>query len=377
VITAAQAANLRFDPVAGFIGNAFFGYTATDNAGAVSAAPALYTIPVGLDVNSFYTAYNSTKGGANPYATGDVLAAVIDNNGARYTSTGAVYATNGALLAGAANGLPTTGSNASLAPSGSGPASNPTNALPTGVSIDPATGNIYVSDRTKLANLPQATTYQVNVITTDVNGGTNTVLATFILGAYPLPVELVKFDAQAVQNRDGLLKWTTASEIGNDHFEVERSLDATNFVSIGRVAGQGSKASSTDYTFTDAGIGPKVAAGQPVYYRLKQVDVDGKSTYSPVRSVSFTAPAVLTLALYPNPASSATSLDLSALPTTGTYQVVMLDATGRQVRQLSLGGGLVQNLTLSDLATGTYQVVVSGQRADGSVLRQVLRLIKE
>ncbi|MGI4833119.1 MAG: hypothetical protein ACRYFK_06615 [Janthinobacterium lividum] len=365
VVLIADAANLRFDPVAGFVGNAFFGYTATDNPSAVSAAPALYTIPVGLDVNSTYTPYNQTKGNGNPYVTGDVLAAAIDSNGARYTSTGAIYAANGTLLNGAVNGL--------------GSASLASGTLPSGVSLDAATGRIYVSNASALPPTTTATTYTVTVQTIDVNGGTNSVPVTFTLGANPLPVELVAFTAQAVQNRDGLLQWTTASEISNDHFDVERSLDGSRFVTLGRLAGQGSKASRTDYSFTDAGIGPKAAAGQPVYYRLKQVDATGTSSYSPVRSVSFTgaSQAALGLTLYPNPAAAATSLDLSALPTTGTYQVLLLDATGRQVRQLTLGGGLVQQLMLSDLATGTYQVLVSGQRADGSVLRQVLRLIKE
>ncbi|NML66419.1 hypothetical protein HHL22_14500 [Hymenobacter sp. RP-2-7] len=193
----------------------------------------------------------------------------------------------------------------------------------------------------------------------------------------PLPVELVQFEAQAVLNRDAQLSWTTASELNNARFVVERSLDGVRFTPVGQLAGQGSTARATSYAFTDAGIGPKVAGGQPVYYRLQQVDQDGTVHYSPVRSVSFTKSAALALALYPNPTSAATGLDLSALPTTGTYQVLLLDATGRQVRQLTLGGGLVQHLELSDLATGTYQVLVSGQRPDGSVLRQVLRLIKE
>ena len=379
-ISAADAANLRFDPVAGFVGNAFFGYTATDNSGSVSAASALYTIPVGQDVNSFYTPYNQNKGGANPYQLGDVLAAVIDNNGARYTSAGTIYSSTGALLAGAANGLALNSAaqnpNARLATTG--PASNPTNALPSGVDIDANTGRIFVKNPSQLPNLTQATTYQVNVTTIDVDGGVSTVLATFTLGAYPLPVELVAFTAQAVQNRDTQLGWTTASELNNDHFDVERSLDGITFAKVGAVAGQGTKASATTYAFTDAGIGPKVAAGLPVYYRLRQVDATGTSSYSPVRTVTFgPAAAAAVLTLYPNPAVSTTALDLSALPATATYQVVLLDAVGRQVRQATLSGGLAQTLNVADLASGTYQVVVSGTQADGSALRKVLRLTKE
>ena len=227
-----------------------------------------------------------------------------------------------------------------------------------------------------LPRVTALTYYQVNVITTDLKGGTNVTVAQFMLGAYPLPVELVAFTAQAVQNRDALLKWTTASELQNDHFDVERSLDGVSFAKIGQQAGQGNKATSTDYTYTDAGMGLK-AAGQPVYYRLRQVDQDGTASYSPVRSVSFTGSVAAVATLYPNPAVAATGLDLSALPATGTYQVLLLDATGRQVYQATLAGGQVQPLSLSTLATGTYSVLVSGSQADGSALRQVLRLTKE
>ncbi|MGI4864754.1 MAG: T9SS type A sorting domain-containing protein [Janthinobacterium lividum] len=117
----------------------------------------------------------------------------------------------------------------------------------------------------------------------------------------------------------------------------------------------------------------------PVYYRLRQVDLDGTATFSPVRTVSFTAAAAtsVVLSLYPNPAQASTTLELSQLPTTGTYQVVLLDATGRTVRSATLGGGLPQPLDISDLATGSYHVVVTGKLADGSALHQVLRLIKD
>jgi uncharacterized repeat protein (TIGR01451 family) len=366
VVTAAEAANLRFDPVAGFVGNAFFGYTATDNQGATSAAPVLYTIPVGQDVSSTYTAYNQGKGGANAYATGDVLAAVIDNNGARYTSTGAVYAANGTLLAGASNGLPTTGTNATLV----------AGTLPSGVSLDPATGRIFVSDASQLAITMTASSYTVTVQTTDVNGGTNTVPVTFTIGANPLPVVLTAFTAQAVQNRDALLNWATASEKSNDHFDVERSLDGTGWAKIGQVAGHGTTSQASSYTFTDAAVAAKATG--PVYYRLHQVDLDGASTFSPVRSVSFSQSATpIALSLYPNPAQASTKLDLSQLPATGTYQVQLLDATGRTVRTATLAGGLPQPLDVQDLASGTYHVLVTGQLANGSAFKQTLRLTKE
>lgn len=108
-----------------------------------------------------------------------------------------------------------------------------------------------------------------------------------------------------------------------------------------------------------------------------QLDLNGAAFYSPVRTVSFTKVAAVALSVYPNPATTSTSLDLSALPAATAYQVVVLDVTGRQVLAATQAGGLPQPLDLTSLASGTYQVLVTGKLADGSALRQALRLIRE
>jgi len=98
-----------------------------------------------------------------------------------------------------------------------------------------------------------------------------------------------------------------------------------------------------------------------------------------VRTVSFgTAAPAASLALYPNPvAEASTRLDLSSLPATATYQVRLLDATGRASRQWALAGGQPQPLDLAGLTPGHYLLVVSGTQANGTPLRQVLHLTKE
>jgi uncharacterized repeat protein (TIGR01451 family) len=359
-LTPAQAASLRFAPATGFAGNGFFSYTSTDNTGAVSNV-ALYTVPVAQDLSSTYGA-TTAKGGTSKYATNDVLAFVVDPNTDLFTNGGAspgtIYSTTtGALQSGAANGLPTTGTNAVLAASGSGPAQNPTNALPAGTALNPTTGQIYVSNASLLPRINAATTYYVNVITTDLNGGTNVALAQFTLGAYPLPVTLVSFTALA-KGSDAQLAWTTAQELNNDHFDVERSLDGATFAKVGQLAGHGSTSSASSYAFTDAGIGSRATG--PVYYRLRQVDVDGTATYSPVRTVAFAASIAPAISLYPNPAAQATQLDLSLLPA-GTYQVQVLDLAGRVVLRQSATGATAPRLDLSPLASGSYLVQVQGQ----------------
>jgi uncharacterized repeat protein (TIGR01451 family) len=361
-LTAAQAGTLRFLPTLGYVGNATFSYLATDNAGNQSPA-VTYTLPVGTDLSATYATYNQAKGGATPYQTGDVLAQPTDPNAATYNSTGALYnSATGAQLAGTGNGL----SSAVLA----------SGTLPNGVSLDPATGRLYVSNAAALANNAAAQSYTVSITTTDAYGGVTTLPVTFTIGARPLPVVLSGFTASAVANRDAQLEWTTASEVNSASFDIERSFDGTHFTKVGERAAKGSSSSPTAYALLDKGVASLATTGT-VYYRLKQLDLDGKAAYSPVRPVSFTPAALASLSLYPNPAQTSTGLDLRQLPAGSMYEVRLLDATGRVVRSLRVGGGQLQPLELSSLATGTYFVLVTGSQADGSALRQSLRLTKE
>jgi len=346
VLTPAQAAQLQFDPTAGYVGSVTFAYTATDNgngnaANALTSAPALYALAVGQDNASVYT--NTPQlGGSTPYTNGYALSNAFDINGGSYSSASAVTDN------GVRNAILTSGSN----------------PLPAGVSLNPATGQIYVSNASALVS----GTYTVTITTTDVYGGITTQNVTFTIGPNPLPVELTVFTAQAVNTVDAKLAWTTASERNSLRFEVERSLNGRDFVAIGQRAAQGTSSAPTAYTLTDAGIGRRVSGA--VYYRLKQVDLDGTFSYSPVRTVAFTK-ATPAIGLFPNPATSATQLDLRQLPA-GSYQVRVLDATGRVILGLQLEAGLAHGLDLSQVASGTYTVVVRGQE-----LTLTKRLIKD
>ncbi|MET4105832.1 T9SS type A sorting domain-containing protein [Hymenobacter sp. UYP22] len=331
-IPAADAALLTFDPAAGYVGNVFFTFTATDNGNATSA-PALYTLPVGQDINSLYTP-SPVKGGtvATSYQNNDPITTVFDVNGGKYSSAGAITA----------NGLASAATN----PAGV------TLLTSLGLQLNPTTGLISVQDRTKL----KAGTYTVQVTTVDVFGGTNTQPVTFTIGVAPLPVTLVSFTAKAA-GMNSLLTWSTAQELNNSHFVVERSLDGQEFAAIDEVQGQGTKSTATTYNFTDEGIGRKATG--PVYYRLRQVDTDGTSSLTSVQTVTFTAKADVTV--YPNPSTdqTATYLDLTGMPT-GRYTVTVTDMAGRVVRTFSSTGGVQEPLPTAGLSKGTYVVQVQG-----------------
>ena len=96
-----------------------------------------------------------------------------------------------------------------------------------------------------------------------------------------LPVELVDFSA-AKNEDDVLLKWQTASETNNEGFEIEHGTDGRNWDYIGFIDGHGNATETHDYTFLHKG--PSHGMN---YYRLRQIDSDGQSDYSEIRSVAF------------------------------------------------------------------------------------------
>jgi hypothetical protein len=182
----------------------------------------------------------------------------------------------------------------------------------------------------------------------------------------PLPVKLTKFTVAAV-GTDAILNWETAQEVNNRYFEVERSLDGQTFESVRTVAGNGTTMLTQSYRYTDAGVG--IGTANLLYYRLRQVDYDGQSSFSPVRTVQFRHTGA-SVALYPNPTTNSATLDLSQLPA-GDYAVQVFETTGRLVQRATYQAGK-QMLPLESLPTGTYFVKVQG-----ASFNTVLSLIKQ
>ncbi|MEP1096565.1 MAG: T9SS type A sorting domain-containing protein [Cyclobacteriaceae bacterium] len=111
-----------------------------------------------------------------------------------------------------------------------------------------------------------------------------------------LPVELIYFSGEALDNEVNL-SWATATELNNDRFEIEHSLDGITFEKISEVAGNGTTSNEIEYAFTDS----KPAFGVN-YYRLKQVDYDGAFEYSNiVRIVNDFVRKEISVTTYPNP----------------------------------------------------------------------------
>ncbi len=120
-----------------------------------------------------------------------------------------------------------------------------------------------------------------------------------------LPIKLTYFTAEKTDNNDDvLLKWNTAAELNNDHFELEVATEMLvdgrlDFNKFGEVPGAGTTTIPHDYNFTDEEPGKTGMR----YYRLKQVDYDGTSTYSDIQPLSFSDKVELS-ELYPNPVTN-------------------------------------------------------------------------
>ena len=176
----------------------------------------------------------------------------------------------------------------------------------------------------------------------------------------PLPVQLTYFDAQNAANHTAKLSWTTASEINNSHFDVERSYDGRTFEAIGKVSGNGNSQHQIEYSYTDASVSK---LENTVYYRLKQVDFDGAYEYSDIRVVRFDAVGNdMPLVAYPNPMNDELNVMLS-LPSGEKYQLQVTSPQGALVHQKNhvFSSGL-HTLDLSQWNSGVYIVEVISDR---------------
>ena len=167
----------------------------------------------------------------------------------------------------------------------------------------------------------------------------------------PLPIELLSFtvEPEAVGN---LCRWATASETNNDYFDLERSTDGDVFKSIQRVEGfgVGSTTETRYYSYLDGEVCKGI-----VYYRLKQVDIDGHFSYSDVIAVNCNK-SNTDVAVYPNPANFSITYTFFE-ETDGNVTMEVLDMVGKIVLQESLdvkrGYNTIES-SVNNLSTGVY-----------------------
>ncbi|MFD1871472.1 FG-GAP-like repeat-containing protein [Hymenobacter bucti] len=198
---------------------------------------------------------------------------------------------------------------------------------------------------------------------------TPTLLAGALTNPAPLPVVLTSFTGQSLATGN-VLRWTTASEANSDYFEVERSFSGQAFVKIGQLAAAGTTSAAHSYQFAD----DATAAGTS-YYRLRQVDLDGTSTYSPIVTLAASSAAVARPAkpvAYPTVFTSELNVALPGAEAQAAT-VALLTADGRPVysRTVQLGTAPQALAELPTLAPGVYLLRIA--TAAGATTQRVVR----
>lgn len=174
-----------------------------------------------------------------------------------------------------------------------------------------------------------------------------------------LPIELLSFSGYHEENKNQLI-WTTASEINNHFFTLERSTDGSNFSEIGIIPGAGYSTSVREYDFEDC-----TAEGNYNYYRLKQTDYDGRSSYSNIiliRSRAGDVPKV-----FPNPAKDLVKIDLTNHSEAALVQLVNMN--GVSIYSAALKPGAFNEISTQHLPEGVYLLIL---KSDLSISTQKL-----
>jgi hypothetical protein len=213
-----------------------------------------------------------------------------------------------------------------------------------------------------------------NVLTLDGVRG----FATFTLGdrTNPLPVHLVAFDAKRQANNT-LVTWATADETNSAGFEVQVSSDGRTYRKLAFVASYSATSNQYQtYSYTDIEAGKSGLR----YYRLRQIDLDGTSAYSPVKVVSFStlAAGVASVNIYPNPSTSSDQTTLVVQsPVAGVGHIQVLDMTGRSIvsRDITTVAGVTELAVPvgSDLNAGIYVVKVTLPSGETKTVRMQKR----
>ncbi|WP_017258386.1 hypothetical protein [Pedobacter arcticus] len=180
------------------------------------------------------------------------------------------------------------------------------------------------------------------------------------LGA--LPVALLSFEGKIFGNYN-LLSWKTSSENNNSHFLIERSTDENHFISLAKVeskAPQGTSQTLLNYSFNDLNFDTGVN-----YYRLKQVDLNGKSSYSKIIALQSALLFKQDLWIAPNPITTDSKLYISGKI-----------GTSARAQLLDLSGKLLKEIKISSQAT-LLGININGKTKFPSLQNQISEKITE
>lgn len=223
----------------------------------------------------------------------------------------------------------------------------------------PYTGNNVLSESTKSIWIEA-------IVTSPVGTQTNSTVKLITNGCSTLPVSFNNFNATQ-RNNKAFLTWETDQENNNDGFEVERrSAGNGQYQKIGFVDSKapGGTGAAFSYNFDD---NQSLAKGV-TYYRLRQVDLDGRATYSEVKAVRTGNGGLLTISIYPNPNRGAASVTIPE--SAGKMDVSLDDYTGKSIQRWS--GISVRNLQLNNMRPGIYMLRINFRETGETITERII-----
>lgn len=202
---------------------------------------------------------------------------------------------------------------------------------------------------------------------TSFSGGSGAII---VVPTAALPIELLSFVGKN-QGQVNLLNWTTETETNNARFEIEHSLDpATGFEPIGQLKGAGTTQELQRYNFTHNT--PSLGIN---YYRLKQIDFDGESSYSEVIAITVEQDERMD-AFYPNPTENIVNYQFNET-VEQEVTIVINNTLGQVVRELNYSSKVGINTVSIDLSTypaGAYLIKVSKAKSKISLTKRIIRV---
>ena len=192
-----------------------------------------------------------------------------------------------------------------------------------------------------------------------------------------VPVELKSFTGSYI-DQSVKLNWSTATELNNNGFEIQRSIKNGNFVKVGFVNGKGTTTEVTNYSYVDKNISPQTEYA----YRLKQIDFDGNYSFSDVINLGESLPVSLVLDQnYPNPFNPVTNISF-VLPSKSNVTLDIFNLIGQKVMTLVQGnleeGKYSYSVNALNFSSGVYIYALSSVDANGvtSVISRKMTLLK-
>lgn len=236
------------------------------------------------------------------------------------------------------------------------------------------TGDLSFGSTSMAAQFHNGTSWSINQFGADNNSGlvsgVNFSASSFggawtlVQNGAPLPITLLSFNAVWADENQSVARifWSTASELDNDFFQVQRSKDGFNWYNVQKVEGAGSSINTIDYEIFDTRPLNGIS-----YYRLKQVDYDGTESYSNVVALNrdLTNPLV---EVYPNPANSIFNIYFSGFGKK-FVNVDIIDNSGRVVMQFhpNVYNNPEHMIDVSNFQSGLYHIQV---RTEDQVISQ-------